>query len=300
MDLYIQVGVLLLFLAALALFIYIYTAPAQQFTAKINDTNQKINDRLVTVEGMDVAPFMNNVSTPGTTIYPIIRDAKAGKIAILVQTKNSQGLIVNYGYQMRAANDASVKMLPHGVSGVGYTGAPTATSGTDFEKNFVTSVQNMFGGGATSNTPIAYTKSTGVSLTELTGNATGNYDAATGYPKGSISGNPSTARSPKVAFSDPTIEFKSASVNGRTFAATGLMYTDQVLKMDMPVNDNYSYADNPGSLYRFDKNSAYYTTLVVNANNEVVGIYVEEHGVQEKYAALGQMMKLNGTITNLY
>ena len=292
MDLYIQVGVLLLFLAALALFIYIYTAPAQQFTAKINDTNQKINDRLETADGLDVAPFKNNISTPGTSIYPIIRDSRAGKLAILVQTENSQGLIVNYGYQLRAANDTTVNIKPYGFSGVG-------TSGTDFERNFVTSVQSVFGGGSNTDSKIDFTKSTGIELVDLKGGENLTPESTT-YPNGSISANPSTAISPKLMFSDPTVTFYKAGQAGRTFASTGSMYTDQVLKMDMPVNDNYSYADNPGSLYRFDKNSSYYTTLILNANNEIIGLYVEEHGVQEKWAALAIMMKANGTITNLY
>lgn len=299
MDLYIQVGVLLLFLAALALFIYIYTAPAQQFTAKINDTNQKINDRLVTVEGMDVAPFMNSISTPGTTVYPIIRDARAGKIAILVQTKNSQGLVVNYGYQLRAANTASVKMHPYGNSGVGGAG------GTDFEKNFVTGATDVFNGsvevasGATSLTPTARpfgfggTKAGGA----VTLNAAATNAAADSSALRNITGTPYT---PRVFFSDPTVDYSSAQTNGRTFASTGFMYTDMVLKMDMPVNDNYSYADNQNSMYRFDKNSTYYSTIIVNANNEIVGLYIEEHGVNPTSAVLGQQMLANGTITQLY
>lgn len=298
MDLYIQVGVLLLFLAALALFIYIYTAPAQQFTAKINDTNQKINDRLVTVEGMDVAPFMNSISTPGTTIYPIIRDARAGKVAILVQTKNSQGLVVNYGYQLRSANTDTVKMATYGFSGVGGTG-------TDFEKNFVTTARELFTndgtGGRTKFGPTAHAFAVTQPVTAAQSETIKNkLIPADAHPPGSISGTDADDGNPNIFFADPTVTGSAAATNGRTFASTGFMYTDQVLKMDMPVNDNYSYADNPNSIYRFDKNSSYYSTLIVNANNEIVGIYIEEHGVNPSSSALGHMMLTNGTITQLY
>ena len=308
MDLYIQVGVLLLFLAALSLFIYIYTAPAQQFTQKINETNQKINDRLVTVEGLDVAPFMNNVNTPGTSIYPIIRDAKAGKIAVLVQTKNQQGLVVNYGYQLRAANNPSVRISPYGYAGVG------AAGGTDFEKNFVTTAKEVFASEATPTTvgnTLAQQTKVNFGRTAMivdTAGASSTATATTLYNKlmpagGSVPGTnqPGTFfTAPHIMFADPSIPVNDAGALGRSFSSTGFMYTDQVLKTDAPINENFSYADNQGSLYRFDQNSSYYTTLILDANSDIVGIYVEEHGCDPRTAALASAMLANGTITQLY
>lgn len=313
MDLYIQIGVLLLFLAALSLFIYIYTAPAQQFTQKINETNQKINDRLETAEGMDLAPFMNNVSTPGTSIYPLIRDSKAGKIAILVQTKNSQGLIVNYGYQLRGANYDQVTMVPNGFSGVG----SAQNGGTDFEKNYVTSVDSVFGGIAAGTTGIHkfgldafvssvpmndVTAANGEMIKILNGVTQTPLSAVAGYAPSSATGNPEfqKASTPKLSFSDQTVIVDDAKRTGRSFSSTGLIYTDNVLKMDAPVNDNFSYADNQGSLYRFNQNSSYYSTIIVNANGDIVGLYVEEHGVNPAGSVLAHQMLANGTITQLY
>lgn len=303
MDLYIQVGVLLLFLAALSLFIYIYTAPAQQFTQKINETNQKINDRLVTVEGLDVAPFMNNTSAPGTSIYPIIRDAKAGKIAVLVQTKNQQGLIVNYGFQLRSANNPFVTMSPYGMSGVG------ANGGTDFEKNFVTTVKDVFMTDATPSTyssgmpaPIAMQRTFGAGAmfaSNVTNLMSSLIPAGGQTPGANQSGTFYMA--PHLMLADPAVpDASTAGALGRTFSSTGFLYTDQVTKKDAPVNNNFSYADAQGSLYRFDQNSSYYTTLILDANNDIVGIYVEEHGVDPKAAVLGSAMLVNGTITQLY
>ncbi|MFF2798074.1 hypothetical protein [Lysinibacillus xylanilyticus] len=303
MDLYIQVGVLLLMLAALSLFIYIYTAPAQQFTQKINETNQKINDRLVTVEGLDVAPFMNNVNAPGTSIYPIIRDAKASKIAVLVQTKNQQGLVVNYGHQLRSVNDPFVTMSPYGMAGVG------ANGGTDFEKNFVTTVKDVF---MTSDSPVTYSSgmpapiakktsfgSNAMFPSQVTQLMSSLIPAGSQAPGANISG--SFWMAPHLMLADPAVpDASSAGALGRTFSSTGFLYTDQVLKTDAPVNNNFSYADAQGSLYRFDQNSAYYTTLILDANSDIVGIYVEEHGVDPKAAVLGSAMLMNGTITQLY
>ena len=304
MDLYIQVGVLLLFLAALSLFIYIYTAPAQQFTQKINETNQKINDRLVTVEGLDVAPFMNSVNTPGTSIYPIIRDAEAGKIAVLVQTKNQQGLIVNYGYQIRPANYTSVQMNPVGTAGVGNP------KGTDFEKNFVTTAAEVFyaRGISAAGTPVRFGSRAMVLGSQSRPSATdymqskiysGEIDT---YPPGTLIeyGEQGIFTAPHLMFGDPTVAMDQAIKTGRTFSSTGFLYTDQVLKTDAPVNNNFSYADNQGSLYRFDQNASYYTTLIVDANDDIIGIYVEEHGCNPGTAALAGMMYANGTITQLY
>lgn len=303
MDLYIQVGVLLLFLAALSLFIYIYTAPAQQFTQKINETNQEINDRLATVEGLDVAPFMNNTNAPGTSIYPVIRDAKASKIAVLVQTKNQQGLVVNYGHQLRSANNPFVTMSPYGMAGVG------ANNGTDFEKNFVTTVKDVFMTDDSANTyssgmaaPSARQKTFGATamfqgpVAGLMGNL---IPSGSPTPGAGISG--SFWMAPHLMLADPSVpDASQAGGLGRTFSSTGFLYTDQVLKTDAPVNNNFSYADAQGSLYRFDQNSAYYTTLILDANNAVVGIYVEEHGVDPRGAVLGSAMLVNGTITQLY
>lgn len=303
MDLYIQVGVLLLFLAALSLFIYIYTAPAQQFTQKINETNQKINDRLVTVEGLDVAPFMNNTNTPGTSIYPVIRDAKANKIAVIVQTKNQQGLVVNYGHQLRSANTPFVTMSPYGMAGIG------ANGGTDFEKNFVTTVKELF---MTDGSPTTYSSGMPApTARQTTFGAPAMFQSPvaslmtslipTGSPTPGANVSGTFWMAPHLMLADPAVpDASSAGGLGRTFSSTGFLYTDQVLKTDAPVNNNFSYADAQGSLYRFDQNSSYYTTLILDANNDIVGIYVEEHGIDPKAAVLGSAMLVNGTITQLY
>lgn len=304
MDLYIQVGVLLLFLAALSLFIYIYTAPAQQFTQEINKTNQEINDRLETVKGLGLAPFMNNTSAPGTSIYPIIRDAQASKIAILVQTKNQQGLVVNYGYQLRSPNNPFITMSPYGMAGVG------ANGGTDFEKNFVTTVKEVFmsdsspqmyssGMQAPIATQLTYGRNTAMLSGDVTGLMQNLIPAGQSVPGVTPSGQFYMA--PHLMLADPTVSDASqAGALGRTFSSTGFLYTDQVIKKDAPVNSNFSYADNQGSLYRFDQNSSYYTALILDANGEIVGMYVEEHGVDTRAAVLGSAMLANGTITQLY
>ena len=303
MDLYIQVGVLLLFLAALSLFIYFYTAPAQQFSQKINDTNQEINDRLDTVKDLGLSPFMNNTSAPGTSIYPLIRDAKASKIAVLVQTKNQQGLVVNYGYQLRSVNNPFVTMSPYGMAGVG------ANGGTDFEKNFVTTVKDLF---MTDATPITYSSGMPAPLavrrsfgsTAMFGSSVTNMLPSLIPAGGQTPGANQTGSfymAPHLMLADPTVpDASQAGALGRTFSSTGFLYTDQVLKLDAPVNNNFSYADAAGSLYRFDQASSYYTTIFVDGNGSVVGVYVEEHGVDPKAAVLGSAMLANGTITQLY
>lgn len=305
MDLYIQVGVLLCFLAALSLFIYIYTAPAQEFSQRINETNQKVNARIDVISGLDVAPFKNNINTPGTSIYPLIRDAKANKIAVLVQTKNQQGLVVNYGVQLRSVNNPFVAMSPYGYAGVGGSG------GTDFEKNFVTTVKDIFQTDATAQNytsgmvqPAAISKTFGTPAM-FTGDMTNSTNLRALLPSGSPApggtGSGKFWMAPHLMLADPTVaDASKAGGLGRTFSSTGYLYTDMVLKADAPINDNFSYADSQGSLYRFNQSASYYSTVILDGNNEVVGIYVEEHGVDPKAAVLAGAMLANGTITQLY
>jgi hypothetical protein len=303
MDLYIQVGVLLCFLAALSLFIYIYTAPAQEFTQRINSTNQKVNARIDVVSGLDVAQFKNSTDTPGTAIYPLIRDAKANKIAVIVQTKNQQGLIVNYGNQLRSNNDAFVAMSPYGYAGVG------GNTGTDFEKNFVSTVLDVFN---TTATPVVY--ASGMAQPAATAKTFGSSAMfaanvstlmSTLIPSGAQAPGYNQSgkfyMAPHLMLVDPSVpDASKAGALGRSFSSTGYLYTDQVLKTDAPVNDNFSYADAAGSLYKFNQSSAYYTTVILDATQNIVGIYVEEHGVDPKASVLGGTMLANGTITQLY
>lgn len=303
MDLYIQIGVILLILTAFSLFAFFFTGPAQKFSAKINEQSQEVTDRLETAEGLNVATFMNSTDTPGTSLYPIIRDAKAAKIAVLVQTKNQQGLVVNYGYQLRSANNPFISMSPYGVSGLG------ANNGTDFEKNFVTTVKDVF---KTDSQPTNYSSGmqspmqTKVSFgvpSMFSANVTNLMDTLvpTGAPVPGGTKSGTFYMAPHLMLADPTVtDASKASQLGRTFSSTGFLYTDQVLKTDAPVNNNFSYADSSGSLFRFDQNASYYTTLVKDGSNKIVAIYVEEHGADPRAAVLGSAMLANGTITQLY
>lgn len=303
MDLYFQIGVVLLIMTAFSLFAFFFTGPAQKFSAKINEKSQEVTDRLETMEGVSVAPFMNSTDTPGTSLYPVIRDAKAAKIAVLVQTKNQQGLVVNYGFQLRSPNNPFISMSPYGVAGIG------ANNGTDFEKNFVTTVKDIF---KTDTQPINYASGMQAPLQTKVSFGVGSMFSApvsnaidslvpTGAPVPGGTKSGTFYMAPHLMLADPTVtDASKASQLGRTFSSTGFLYTDMVLKTDAPVNNNFSYADSAGSLYRFDQNASYYTTLIKDGSNKIVGIYVEEHGVDPRAAVLGSAMLANGTITQLY
>ena len=308
MDLYMQIGVVFLVMTAFAALAYYFAAPAEQFTQGINETNQEIMDRLKEAEKLGISQFHNNTSAPGTSILPVIRDSKARKIAVLVQTKNQQGLVVNYGYQLRSPNNPTVQMSPYATSGVG------STNGTDFEKNFVTTVVDVFNTQASPSAvgsapmqapPKTYGQGAGGAMfggpiaTANDGSLSGLLPTGNAVPGITPSGQYFMA--PHLMLADPKVpDASQAGSLGRTFSSTGLMYTDQVLKLDAPVNTNFSYAEAQGSLYRFDKNSSYYTTLITDSNSEIIGVYVEEHGVHPNAAVLGSAMLVNGTITQLY
>lgn len=305
MDLYAQIGVVLIIMTALSALILVFTQPAQMFTQGIATQSQTIEDRLATASGLDLAPFKNNINAGGTSLYPLIRDAKANKIAVLVQTKNQQGLVVNYGVQLRSTNNPFVSMSPYGYAGIGGAG------GTDFEKNFVTTVRDVFQTDASPQNytsgmvqPAAISKTYG-NTAYFSGNMTNSSYLANLLPAGSPT--PGATQSgqfymaPHLMLADPAVaDASKATSMGRTFSSSGLLYTDQSLKLDAPINDNFSYADSQGSMYRFSKSSSYYTTLISNGTGEIVGVYVEEHGVDPRGAVLAGAMLVNGTITQVY
>lgn len=291
MDLYFQAAAVCLAGAALAYLIYVMMTPAQMFAPMIEATNDKIQARLDNAVNLDISSFNNNTSVPGTAILPLIQDASTNELAVLIQTRAAKGLVVNYGPQLRSPQGKTLALGSFGHTGIG--------SESEFEKQFVTTVANLFespqgtGGSAMGNA--AYFSS----------------DAATVYPKladnattpigvSVATGLPST-NDPILNFWDPFVEtYADAQLKGRTYSATGYLFTPDILRTNMPKNDNRSYALTGGNVYYINPGSSFYTTYILDSTQNIVGLYIEEHGCDTKAGILAEAMKACGYLTETF
>lgn len=309
MDLYIQIGILLLFLTALSLFIFIYTTPAQLFTAKVGTVTQTINDRTEISSNGQLNQFRANKNVSGVDVLNSIKNAKSNKIGVFVQTANQRSLVVNYGYQLRGANVGTINMEPYGWLGTGANNS--SDPGTNFEKSYVTTANAVFDGNDGRSAPLAVRGGeryyswigdrSNQDAEDLRMDLAGKFVRNGFYPQGSLldtstNGNYSLkGKAPHLMFSDPTRTGRDAVKLGRTYTLSGLLFTDQVLKLDAPINENISYAIDKNSYYYIDPSSKFMSTVVVDLNTEIVGIYFEEYTVDPQGGALYSMDFANGT-----
>lgn len=293
MDLYIQIGVIFLFLTALAAFMFVYTEPMDIFVSGIGEVSEEINKTLDDIKSKDVKEFYNNPNVSGVKVETLVKSATANGVAVLLHTKNQQGATVNYGYQLR-----SVEYGQNGMAS--YTTA--SGSSTPFEMKYVAPIKAVVAGdGGTNNTPIG--NPIGGGSYYGTGSI-GNILLADGsnYPIGAqIRNNGSTTYGvPHIMFAHPLYKVSESKANSLTYFESGMLYTDQELKTNQPTNDNHSYLDAPTSLFYLDKNASFYSTLIVNANGEVVGIFIEEHGIPNNGSILADAMIKSGLISAKY
>lgn len=288
MDLYIQIGVVFLFLTALAMFMYVYTEPVGTFMVGIDEVSEEIAKTLEDIKSKDVNEFYNNPNVSGVKVETLVKSASAKNLAVLVQTKNQQGLVVNYGYQIRSDEYSAEYM-----STFGTTGTPT-----EFERRYVSTVGDLFSG--TGGSSPGGSKSYGASANISVGidNITLRNSTSTSMPLGS--GANGVYGVPHLMFAHPIQPINTSMKEGNNYGSTGMLYTDQISKENLKQNNNFSYMDSPTSLYYLDRNGSYYTTLIINSNMEVIGVYVEEHGATNQHGVLGLGMLHHGVITSLY
>lgn len=292
MDLYFQAAAVSLAGAAFAYLIYVMMTPAQMFAPVIEATNAKIQARLDMAVNLDISLFNNSISIPGTAILPLLQDADSNNLAVFVQTRAGKGLVTNYGPQLRSAADTTIELGTHGKTGI-------TANASDFEKQFVIPIRALFSPGAiTASVPMgdqSYFENTAAeTYTKVTVDAT----APIGM---TLSTGLQSAHDPVLTFWDPFLPtYVEAEKRGRTYSATGYLFTPSILRTNMPSNLNRSYALTQGNVYYVNPGSQFYTTYILDATQTVVGLYVEEHGCDAKAAILAEAMKANGYLTETF
>ena len=290
MDFYLQTGKLLLMMIALSFFIYVFMTPAQLFNNMFMQATDTLHARIEGTVNIDIQNFNNNVSVPGTSVMPLLRDASANGLSLFVQTRAQRGLVVNYGVQLRGPQAQQLA-----ITGFGHTGIGDITG---FERNFVIGVNHLFGvsggdpAGSSMGVESMFNASALDIYSQITGpaaNAAFGIDPATFVP----------TVDPVLTFWDPNSgTYDIASGRGRTYSTTGHLFTPQIRRTNMPTNENVSLAGNQGSPFFVNQSSMFHTTFIVDHTETVVGIYIEEHGVDERSAILAAAMVSEGYITH--
>jgi len=291
MDFYLQTGVLLLMMIALSFFIYVFMTPAQLFNNMFMQATDTLHARIEGTVNIDIQNFNNNVSVPGSSVMPLLRDASANGLSLFVQTRAQRGLVVNYGVQLRGPQATVLNIEGFGETGIG--------EATGFERNFVTTVRNLFD---EQNQDERESAHMGIDAFFQGGNALEIY-AEIGPNDNTPRGlDPDTFipfNDPVLTFWDPnSVSYDVASNRGRTYSSTGHLFTPQIRRTNMPTNENVSLAANQGSPFFVNQGSMFHTTFIVDHTETVVGIYIEEHGVDHRGAILAAAMVSEGYITH--
>jgi hypothetical protein len=325
MDLKVQTVVVMLMMAALSFFIYVFMIPAQMVGAQLDETVAQLAARIENTVGATTAQFNNNTEIPGTAVRTLLADANANNLAIFVQTRAGQGLVVNYGPQLR--NPVTTMMT------IAAGGSTRNANLTDFERNFVITAHDLFaaeraaGNGIMSepraNTGIQATIQDGWALPPrqvmgtqsmnvqgqgggnlepiLMGQPEGNNHALATYRNlvGATAANidGSLWSDPVLFFWDVTLPNANGAANmGRTFSNSGILYTPGIRRTNMPMNTNLSFAQQQGSPFFINPTSLFHTTFILDTTGSIIGIYVEEHGVDARTAFLAAAQQAEGFI----
>jgi len=307
MDLYFQAALVLIIGGAFAYLLVIIMTPAQMFAPLQAETFRMLEASTDQIMNLGIQIFNNGVAVPGTSINTLIQNAEAMGLAVIGQTRASQGLTVNWGLQLRSATSTGVQIHAHGTTGQGQ-------NVTAFEQNFVIPAADLFGvnqsgdpqtrqaGAAglrqgpiimgTNGTNTALTSGNAVSALEAYANLLNPASAPVGMVYGS-----SPWDDPLLMFWDPfSGSAEVAAQRGRTFSSTGYLITPQVIRHNMPANNNISMARTQGSVFHVNQGSLYHTSFIVSPNGDIIGIYFEEHGVSAQTAFLAAAMVSEGYI----
>lgn len=147
MDLYIQVGVILLFMAALSLFIYLYTLNGSSFNRDMSDVNSTVQSRLTNQQEQILNSFNDQTDVTGAELKSLIRDAKSNKIAVFVSSKVATAVSM-YGYRLETngftTNSSTIQTeinnLSYGDKSAQYLNSRVVTEELLFGFNFVNSI----------------------------------------------------------------------------------------------------------------------------------------------------------------
>ena len=288
MDLYIQVGVILLLLTALSLFIFIYTSPAADLNNKSVEANETLGARLDSIDNLDIKKYEYPNVLSGDDVRELIKGSDAGKLAVFVHTVGQDGLVVNYGYQLRDFDDFNYNQKAFGVSG--YTIS-------EFERSYVTTIKQLFTNtgvigknqaGVTAyiaHDPYVTSKSAGYHLQEKIEQKPAKLTAAM---KG---GEGYEVKGPLLLVQDPIEVREKLGTNEIAESTMGVFYTEQVLSASIAVNTNSAHYGNVNSRYYINPESKFKTSIIKTSVDEVVGVFIEETGIPHSNALLAPIAR---------
>ena len=313
MDLKVQTVVVMLMMAALSFFIYVFMIPARMVTEKLDETTLELAARIENTVGATTAKFSNNPETPGTAVITVLADANANNLSLFVQTRASQGLVVNYGPQLRSPVTTQMTMNAGGTT--------RSSNITDFERNFVITAHDLFASDPAQGSIALKEPRNNAGTNELDRLVMGTQDTQVGGTmlspilRGQVAnGNNAIAtyRNLKTAenidgsmWSDPVLFFWDVSLPtainaanmGRTFSNMGVLYTPSIRRTNMPLNTNLSFAKQQGSPFYINPTALFHTAFILDTTGSIVGIYIEEHGVDARVAFLAAAQQEEGFIT---
>lgn len=291
MDLYIKVGTIVVLLIGFLGLIYTLAAPVEPMIDKVDENNAVLKSKTEQSMMAYLDKFNAKVDVRGEEVWELIDMAKDKELAILVGTIPQQGLVVNYGYQLRGANHQSIFLDRF---------SSQDTLATEFEKMFVTTVRQVFTPGipsAIQPTQIPRTEA-GLDLTSgdssfITHTMSRNNPS---YHPGRTGNLEVDEGTPHVYFADPRDSSMSSHAKATGFTYDGYLVTDQQLKFNAPFNDNVTYAKTSTSYYYISPNDDYLTAIIKSTTGDIVGVYVEQKGMPSSANPLARFFDEAGII----
>ena len=294
MDFYIRAGVIVLGVIVVGIIIYTFTVHNNLVFGLIDRVEHDIYHDMMYILYYDFEQFDNNRAVSGTTILQLARDVGTHDYAILIQTRAQNGTVVNYGVQLRGTPGIGVPMNAR---------ADNTSTGVlrDWEETYVFSARSMFGradidvlGDAIlhSSSPVDNLPNTGrINALYLVYNS--NFPRRVGVNAAGDIWNTPTLSLWDTFF--PTVE--SAMNEGRTYSTSGMFFTHQSLAMALDRNHNVTWATTRGSPYYINMTSQFHSVFILDQNNQIIGIYFEEHGVHNNSSILAQAQIDKGLFT---
>ncbi|MCL2577381.1 MAG: hypothetical protein FWE27_04945 [Defluviitaleaceae bacterium] len=324
MDLKVQTVVVMLMMAALSFFIYVFMIPAQMVGSQLDETVLELAARIENTVGATTAQFNNNTEIPGTAVRTLLNDASANNLSIFIQTRAGQGLVVNYGPQLR--NPVTNRLT------IAAGGTTRNTKITDFERNFVITAHDLFAvNGATAtrlpapredemtikrtiandwNQPDRMVMGTqsmpieGKTLQPILVGLLASNNAVLAYRSLIGANDPNAASIDGSEWSDPVLFFwdvtlpssTQAANMGKSYSNTGILYAPGVRRTNLPLNTNLSFAQQQGSPFFVNPTALFHSTFILDTTGAIIGIYLEEHAVDARVAYLAAAQQEEGFI----
>lgn len=296
MDLYLQIGLLFVLAIAFSYYLSTFVEVGVESERILNQADTVVNRSIDKVKHQDLMRYDNNPSISGTDVYALINNARGYGIAVLVQTVQQKGAVINYGYRLSKGRDVSTKLIPV-ISNLDLGDAMQQSFNKEYAYRYdylflnSTSVSETnpnieVGGNSAFRTIFSasdYSPSDGTLDLERASNAINNV----------VRGN-GNATSPRIYTYRNTEE--DIDKPGHHYLTTGSLYTDSVLQRK--YNDSFGVVLNQDSDKYLDQNARYYSVFVRDSvTDELLAVYIEQHGVDIRSAYGAYLMLASKSIS---